>query len=547
MNDAATTIDAVDVSVMWDRLISITDEGATALVRTSFSTLVREGYDLSVFIFDAGGRMLAQSTKCIPVFIGTAPVTLRHMLAKYPGDSLHPGDVVISNDPVIGTGHMFDIAVMRPIFRGDMLAGYAMSVTHLPDIGGMGFSAAATELYHEGLRLPILKLIKAGQLDSDIIDLIALNVRVPEQVIGDIHANIACIAVVARQVLEFMDEYGLTGLHPLADAIIGQSDGAVRDVLRDLPDGVFESEAQVEAMGEVRRLCCRVTKTGDRIAIDFAGSGDCVASGINVPFPYTRAMALYAVKCLTTPGIPNNDGATGAVEVSAPAGCILAAVPPAPSAGRHAIGHFVVPLVFSALAPILPDQVTAASGLMDILTLQGRLADGRPMSGTYFAAGGFGGMQGQDGRQTLPGSSNMGTMPVELFEPRTGLTVERKELRPDSGGAGEFCGGAGQTIVLRNDTGHDLVVFTMANRTLFAAEGLFGGEPGALREHWINGEKVSGQGRHVLAPGSRMTLHQAGGGGYGPPERRDPDRVREDVARGMLTIAGAARAYTQIG
>jgi N-methylhydantoinase B len=538
-----TQFDAVDLSVLWDRLISITDEGAAALVRSSFSTLVREGFDLSVLIFDTRGRMIAQSTKCIPVFIGTAPVTLSHMLAKYPGQSLSPGDVVISNDPTIGTGHMFDIAVMRPVFRGDVLVGYAMSITHLPDIGGMGFSVSATEIYHEGLRLPILKLVSAGRLDENIIELIRLNVRVPDQVIGDIHANISCTAVVARQVVEFMETYRLDSLAHLADAILAQSEQAVRRSLLELPDADYFSEASVEAYDDVRKLVCRVSKRGERLSIDFDGTGPCVRAGINVPFPYTRAMALYAVKCLTTPFIPNNDGSTALIEVSAPSGSILNAQPPAASAGRHTIGHFIVPLIYSAMAPAVPDRISAASGLIDILTFQGRHRDGSEMAATYFASGGFGALKDLDGRQTMPGSSNMGTTPIEIFEPLSGLVVEEKSLRVDSGGDGQFRGGAGQTIVLRNETDHDMTVFAMANRTLFAADGLFGGGPGALREHWIEGKKMPGQGRHLLAPGARLRLEQAGGGGFGPAEKRPLEKLHQDIERGFLSLQRATVVY----
>lgn len=535
--------DAVDLSVMWDRLVSITDEGAETLVRTSFSTLVREGFDLSVLIFDARGLMIAQAAKCIPVFVGTASITLAHMLEKFPGESLQPGDVVISNDPEFGTGHMYDLAVMRPIFRRDQVVGYAMSITHLPDIGGMGFSASATEIYHEGLRLPVLKLVKAGVLDQDIIELITLNVRVPAQVIGDIHANISCTAVVARQVVEFMAGYDLAELDELADAILKQTEGAVRQALSALPDTVRRVEAEVEAMEEVRRLVCTLKKQGDQLTIDFADTDGCVAGGVNVPFPYTRAMALYAIKCLTTPHIPNNDGATALIEVTAPPGSILNAQPPMASAGRHAIGHFIVPLIFRAVANILPEQVCAASGMMDVLTLQGRHADGRAIAATYFAAGGFGALGGLDGRQTTPGSSNMGTTPIEVFETLTDLLIECKELRPDSGGDGEFRGGAGQTIALNNATGHPITVFAMANRTLFPAEGLFGGGAGALREHWIDDRRLSGQGRYTLEPGSTLTLQQAGGGGYGPPARRKLADVLRDIENGFLTPERARQVY----
>lgn len=532
------TLDAIDLSVMWDRLISITDEGAAALVRTSFSSLVREGFDLTVLIFDTQGRMIAQSAKCIPVFIGTASVTLKHMLDKYPADTLAEGDVVISNDPVFGTGHMFDIAVLRPVLRQGILVGFAMSITHLPDIGGMGFSVSATEIYHEGLRLPVLKLLRAGEWDGDIVELIQLNVRVPDQVMGDISANVSCTAVVARELRDFMADYGLSDLAALADAIIGQSDDAVRRALLALEDGQFVAETQVEALEETRLLCCRVTKRGDQLEIAFDGTEGCVNAGINVPFSYTRAMALYAVKCLTTPSIPNNDGATLRISITAPEDSILNAKPPVASAGRHTIGHFIVPLIMEALAPIMPDRVCAASGLMDILTFQGRNPDGTSMAATYSASGGFGALDRLDGRQTMPGSSNMGYMPVEIFEPRSNLTIERKSLRPDSGGEGEYRGGAGQTIVLRNDTGYPLTVFQMGNRTRFAARGLFGGQPGALRSHWINGNQVPAQGSSIMQPGDQLRLEQAGGGGYGVSEKREKSAVKGDIYAGFVSSDG---------
>jgi N-methylhydantoinase B len=537
------TLDPIDIAIGWDRLISIVDEGAAALIRSSFSTLVREGLDLSVMLFDIEARMIVQSTKCIPVFIGTAPVTMAAMLAKHPPHTLRPGDILVSNDPVIGTGHMFDIAVMRPIFRDGAIAAYAMSITHLPDIGGMGFSAAATEIYHEGLRLPIWKLFDAGTRDENLVDLISMNVRVPDQVLGDIMANVSCIEIVGRQLVDFMDEGQLDSLAPIADAILAQTEAAVRGALAAIPDGVYENALDVEALDEVRRLCCRVDKRGETVAIDFEGTGSCVKAGINVPFPYTKSMALYTLKCIATPRLPNNDGATAPISISAPVGCILNAVPPAPSAGRHTIGHFIMPLLFGAFAGIAPERVTAGSGLINILTLQGRHADGRPMSAGYFAAGGFGALSGLDGRPTTPGSSNMGGTPTEILEPLSGLLVESKALRPDSGGAGQFRGGPGQDVVLRNDTGHPMTIFSMANRTKFPALGIAGGRPGARREHLVNGAPIATQGRHELAPGDRLTLREAGGAGFGPPAARSRDLIEDDVRRGFATREGVIRDY----
>ncbi|MGQ3284208.1 hydantoinase B/oxoprolinase family protein [Bosea sp. (in: a-proteobacteria)] len=537
------TLDPIDLAIAWDRLISITDEGAAALIRTSFSMLVREGFDLSVMIFDTRGRLIAQSRKCIPVFIGTAPVTMAHMLKRFPPQTVAPGDVVASNDPVIGTGHMFDLALMKPIFRGGRIVAYAMSITHLPDIGGMGFSAAATEIYHEGLRLPIWKLFAAGQRDETLIELIKLNVRVPEQVLGDIMASVSCLEVVDRQLGEFLSEAGLADVDQLAVSIIDQTEAAVRAALVAIPDGAYRNEVEVEAFGDIRRLVCRIDKRGSEAAIDFAGTGPCVGAGINVPLSYTRSMALYTLKCITAPRLPNNDGATVPIAISAPVGCLLNAVPPAPSAGRHVIGHFIPPLIFGALAEVVPDRVMAGSGLIDFITLQGRRPDGSGMATTFCAAGGFGALSDLDGQPTTPGSSNMGGMSAELFEPESGLVVERKSLRPDSGGAGAYRGGPGQEIVLRNDSSFPVSVFSMANRTQFPAQGFAGGQPGACREHLVNGETISPQGRHELAPGDRLTLREAGGAGFGNPQARPASKITDDLRRGYATPEGAARAY----
>jgi N-methylhydantoinase B len=538
---SATPFDAVSLGILWDRLVSISDECAETLIRTSFSTIVRDSFDLSVILFDQNGQMFAQSTRCIPVFIGTAAVTLGHMLAKFPPASLLPGDVVVTNDPIMGTGHLFDISVLRPVHRDGRLVGYTMSITHLPDIGGMGFSAAATEMFHEGLRLPICKLLREGVIDPFIVELIRANVRVPEQVMGDIMANISSNEVGARQLLEFMDEYGIDDLAPLSDAICTQSERAMRDRLKIIPDGVYTNRVSLEGIDGPLHLACTVTKQGDGVAIDFAGSSGPVKGGINVPFCYTRAMALYAVKCLTASNIPNNAGSTRPVVITAPEGGLLNAQPPSATAGRHVVGHFVTPLIYGALAAAMPDRAQADTGMINILTFQGRHPDGTPTSTLFFAAGGFGALEDLDGLPTLPGPSNMACVPVEVWELQTGVTVESKRLRPDSGGAGQWRGGLGQEIVLRNDSTYPLTVFSMANRTEFAATGLRGGQPGVLREHRVNGETVPPKGRALLAPGDRMTLLEAGGGGIGDPHARDRAAVAIDLREGFIS-ADAARA-----
>ena len=545
MMDEAKEFDAVSLGILWDRLVSITDEIESTLVRTSFSTIVSESYDLTVVVLDREGRLVAQGSHSIPVFIGTAPRTLKYMLQKFPPETLMPGDVICTNDPWMGTGHMFDISVMRPVFstaKGTLL-GYTMSITHLPDVGGIGFGAAASEIYHEGLRLPIVKLAESGVINEFLLDLIAVNVRTPESTIGDLRANIACNEVGGRQLVEFMNEYAIDDLSALSNAIRNQSEIAMREKIKDIRNGTYDNSILIEAIDEPITLSCKVEVKDEKIEIDFDGTGGCVSRGINVPFCYTNAMSLYSIKCLTIPNLPNNEGAARPISVSAPEGCLLNAQPPFPTGARHAIGHFVPGLIFGALEEAAADKIQADNGMIDLLTVQGTHPDGRPISTIHFVSGGFGALHGLDGRDCLPGPSNMAAVPVEIWESITGMSVLSKKMIPDSGGAGEFRGGVGQEVTLRNDTGKPMTVLSMGNRTEFAAPGYNKGKPGALREHQINGKTINPKGAHVLAPLDTITLRQAGGGGIGDPRMREKKKIERDLALGLVSKKGAERDY----
>ena len=537
------SFDAVSLGIMWDRLVSLTDEIVSTLVRCSFSTIVYESYDLSCIVLDADANSIAQGTFGIPAFIGSAPVTLRHMLKKFPAHTLMPGDVVVTNDPWLGTGHLFDITMMRPVFRRGRIVAYTMSITHLPDIGGTGFGSAATEIYQEGLRLPICKLYDAGRLNELIVEIIRTNVRVPEQVMGDVMANVSCNDVGGREVLAFMDEYNLEALTELSAAIRSQSEAAMRAKIAEFKDGTYRNRITVEGFEEAAEFAVRVDVRGDGVEIDFDGTSGCVRAGVNVPFCYTNAMGLHAIKSLTLPSIPNNEGSVAPIKVRAPIGCILNAQPPFPTGGRHAMGHFVTPLIYGALAEAAPDRVQADSGMMNLITFQGRRRDDRAFSCLYFASGGYGALKQLDGWPTLPHPSNMAVVPVEIWETLTHMTIERKRLLTDSGGPGQWRGGLGQEVVLRNDTGHPLTMLGMGNRTEFPARGQFGGGAGALRVHAINGKPVHAKGRIEVAPGERITVIEAGGGGFGDPTNRNPKSIADDVADGLVSSDAARKTY----
>ncbi|MBM3489315.1 MAG: hydantoinase B/oxoprolinase family protein [Alphaproteobacteria bacterium] len=536
-------IDPVTLGILWDRLISITNEIVETLVRTSFSSIVRESYDLAVVLFDARGRSLAQGTFCQPVFIGTGPQTMKHVLRYFPPESFGEGDVVITNDVYMGTGHLWDVNLVRPVFRKGRIVGYALTISHLPDIGGRGMSAVNQDIHDEGLQIPLLKLVKAGTLNRELVDLIRKNVRVSEQVIGDILANVTATEVGGRLLLDFMDEYRLEDLAPLADAIVSQSERAMREQIAAIPDGSYRNAIKIEGLDGPIDLACRIDVAGDRLHVDYAGTGPQIRAGINVPLCYTRAMTCFALKCLVLPNIPNNEGSVNPIELSAPDGSILNCRPPAASAARMLVGHFVVPMIFGALADALPHRVQGDPGMMNVLNVVGRRRDGEPFSTLFFSSGGFGALAGLDGMSATPAPANMMCMPAEAWEPMTGMRVIRRNFRIDSGGAGEFRGGLGQEIELRNDTGHPLTVMILGSRTEFPARGMRGAGNGMARVFRINGQPVHAKGRYELQVGDTLLLEDSGAGGYGNPRARAPERIASDLAEGLVSPEAALRDY----
>jgi len=356
-------------------------------------------------------------------------------------------------------------------------------------------------------------------------------------------ANIACNEVGGRELIAFMDEYGLDDLTELSRAIRSQSEAAMRGKIRELGPGTYRNQIQVEGFDGPCDYVVSIDVKGDRVAYDFTGTSGCVRAAVNVPFCYTNAMALHAIKSLLLPTIPNNAGSIAPISVFAPPGCILNAQHPFATGGRHAMGHFVTPLVYGALAQALPDRVQAGSGMMNLINFQGVRRDGRPFSTLYFGAGGYGALRDLDGWCTLPHPSNMATVPVEVWETLTHTTIESKRLLPDTGGPGQWRGGLGQEVVLRNDTGHLITTLGMGNRTMFPARGMFGGGDGSLRTHSIDGAPVHAKGRNELAPGQRMRIVEAGGGGFGDPKARAQAALAEDVAQGYVSQQAASEIY----
>lgn len=531
--------------IMWDRLITITDETVNALVRTAFSMNVRDSWDLSCIIFDELGRSIAQGTFSVPTFCGTAPQTLKAMLERFPVGSFVDGDVFVTNDPWLGTGHVYDICVCRPIFKSGKLLGYVMSITHLPDIGGAGMSSQTKEVYEEGLIIPPQKLLIGGRINEGLIEIVRWNVRATEQVMGDIDANLTCTEVGARSVIEFCEEYGLDGLSKIGDAIISRSQAALEQGLSALPDGHYTNSIQVEDVGGDVTLSVAVSKSGRDVTIDFAGSSPQLRSSLNVPFCYTLAMSYNTMKCLFAADLPNNEGTFAVINVIAPEGCVLNAQRPVATAARHSIGHYVFSLITGALKDVLPDRVQTELGMIDVFNVFGQHVDGSRIASLFFLTGGYGALKGYSGRPAVPGPSNMTTISTEVWEDLTSSTINYRRFRPDSGGYGEFPGGGGQEIEFENTTMNDLTIAFLGLRTRIAAKGMFGGGAGALRTFFINGNVVDGKGRHTIGPGGKVKILEAGAGGYGDPKARAAEAVSRDIERGYLTRDYALKTYPQ--
>jgi len=530
---------------MWNRLVAVVNEQATALMRTSFTTIVRESGDLSAGVFDTRGYMIAQAVTGTPGHINSMATCIHHFLAVYPPETLKPGDVLITNDPQKTSGHLHDFTVITPVFQESRLVGYFGNTCHVLDIGGRGLGTDGRSVFEEGLFVPITKLYDAGVENAELIKIMAANVRAPEPVLGDIHAQVAGNDVGGRRLLEFMAEFGLDSIEPLADEIIERSEKAMRAAIAQLPDGVYENAVYSDGYEEPVRLQVRIDKRGDEMWVDWAGSSAESKRGINVVLNYTHAYTTYALKCALAPEVPNNEGSFRPVHVTAPERCILNALPPAPVAARHIIGHFLPGAIFGALAQAIPDRVIA-EGAANIWITQFTGTDARDRLWTYvwFSTGGTGARPTKDGISTTAFPSGISGVPAEVIESLSPVIVHRREYWTDSGGAGRFRGGLGQVMELSVRTERPYTFSPLFDRTKFAAAGYDGGQPGAMAEIRVStGEVLVSKGVREFPPGTSLTLKLPGGGGYGVPLDRDPAAVLEDVRNGLVSAESARDDY----
>ncbi len=531
--------DGVTLEICWSRLIGVVNEQATALQRTSFTSIVREAGDLSAGVFDRRGYMVAQAVTGTPGHINSMALAMKHFLAEYPLDALRPGDVLITNDPWKTSGHLNDVTICSPVFRGDDCVAFFASTCHTADIGGHVLSAEAREVYEEGLFIPIMKLYEAGRPNESLIRLIMANVRLPEMVLGDFHAQIAGGAVGGERLLEFMAEFGLRRLEPLADEIIARTENAMRQAIRTLRPGAYENAITSDGFDEPITIRARCEVRGDELAIDYAGSSAASRRGINVVMNYTEAYTTYGVKVIVSPDVPNNEGAFRPLKITAPKGSILNVQHPASVAARHVIGHFLPHVVAGALGQAVPERVMA-QGSANIWGIQvaGRDLEGRPFTHVFFSSGGTGARATKDGLSATAFPSGVLGTPVEVLENLAPLLVERKELRAGSGGPGRYRGGLGQTIAFRVRTREPFTCSVLCDRTQTPATGFLGGEPGALGEVLIDGLRPENPKQEQLVPpGALVEVRLPGGGGYGPASERDPELTARDLLEGYVSRA----------
>ncbi|MEM4383382.1 MAG: hydantoinase B/oxoprolinase family protein [Candidatus Caldarchaeum sp.] len=543
-------IDRLTLGILWDRLISICDEAYQAFLKSAFSPVVRDAYDAVFVIFDSKARLIAQASLGPPSFIGTCTNTINHLLRKYSPSTLKPGDVLATNDPWIGTGQINDLTMVRPIFVGNQLVGFTGTVQHLTDIGGVHTqSGIATEIYEEGLRIPPVKLVIGGHMNEELFELIAYNVRANKQVIGDIKAGITTNILGEKLIRKFMEDYELDNLLSVSEAIISLSLQVMKAKIAELPGGEYTHTVFAEGYEENEeiKIKCNITVENEEIDINFDGSSPAIRRGLNVPFVYTKAYAFYALKCVISPELPNNDGSITPIHVSAPEGSILNALPPVATSARHVIGWFVPMAVWGALAHAAPDRIIAESGMPAAMPFMGRSDNGRQFVlplGCPTMIGGSGARPNSDG-EIMAVPTNVARFPIEVWENESdgALLVELAELVPDSGGAGRFRGGLSTESIIVNLSHYPVAMAVTSNRMRYPAQGYFGGGNGRLHEVYINEKRILQKGIYQLNRGDKLKIITASGGGIGNPRERSPQKLLDDLINGYITLSAAKEVY----
>jgi 5-oxoprolinase (ATP-hydrolysing)/N-methylhydantoinase A len=555
IEQAAALIEAdpVSLEIMWSRLVTVVEEMWHTICRTAFSLIVSEAQDFACDLLDANGDSLAHSPRAMPVFNLTLPRAVKALLEKFPPETLKPGDVLVTNDPWLCAGHLFDIAVVTPVFRNGTLVALTGTVGHVGDIGGTKDSLRAREIYEEGIQIPPMMLYRAGVPNDDLFTLIAENVRKNEEVLGDIHSFIAANALGAERLLAFMDEYGMHDLRALARVVQTRAETAMRDAIRALPDGEYLSEIWNNPLGEKLNYPLKITVQGDAIELDFAGAPPQLPQGgLNCTYSYTAAHATYPMKCILTPQLRSNAGCYRPFTVKAPTGSVLNCDKPASVNLRTRVGWYIAPNIFRALVDAAPSQVQAATGLPVAINIYGREANGHIYADHFFMGAGQGASRHSDGKSALLYPTSAANTSVELMEARAPVLVLEKSFVTDSGGAGEHRGGCGVRTRLRklHDDGLPTLASVYPEGVGVTVQGLHGGLPGGSVRGVVldpagNVTRDCGTGELVTLTRTDqiVEVQLAGGAGFGDPRARSAAMVEQDVAEGVVSPESARRDY----
>jgi N-methylhydantoinase B len=523
------TFDPIELEVLWQSLIATVNEQAKALQRAAFSPIVREAGDLANALFDRDGRMVAQAVTGTPGHINSLARAATAILEEYPIDTLEPGDILVTNDPYKTAGQLLDVTVFSPVWRSNptpQVIAFVGSTIHHTDVGGYGIGAGARDVFEEGLWIPICKLLVKGERNRDVWKFILSNVRQPDHMAGDLHAQIASGEVGSQRLNALLDAHGLDDIDDLGAEIIRRSEDATRASIRALEGGTYRSSATLDlADGSIIEIVCAITvdPVAGEVTVDYEGSSGASPYGINVVKNYTHAYTTFAVRSVLNPDIPNNFGSLAPIKVEAPEGSIVNAVSPAPCTARHVVGMFLPNALIKALAQIKPDQAMAeGSGAVWTMQVSGNHEDGRPFITAMFTyAGGVGARASKPGLSATSYPTGVAAVPIEVVEASAPVRFLRKSLRTGSGGKGAQIGGLGQTIEFTVDTERSWQLNAVTSRLAIAPEGIFGGEAGSAGSFSVNGEAVTTQARVTLQPGDVVRLDLPGGGGYGAVDHRD--------------------------
>jgi N-methylhydantoinase B len=549
-----SALDAIRTQVMWNRLIAVVEEQAQSLLRTAFGTITREAGDLSAGVYDVDGHMIAQAMTGTPGHVNTMATAVGHFFKHYPQSTMKPGDVYVTNDPWLGTGHLFDYVMMTPVFLGKKLVAFFASTCHVIDVGGVGMSAKANSSYEEGTLIPHLKMRKEGKINEELLSVILANSRNPVEVRGDLLSLVSANDTGARRLVDMMKEFKLATLEPLAKHILKTSEKGAREAIKAMPEGEWSYQMPLDGYEGPITIKSKLTIKSGKITIDFTGSSAASIFGINSPRTYTHAYSVFGLKAVIAPHVPNNIGSLSCFDLVTEAGTCVDPIRPSPVTARHVIGQMLADAVFGCLAQALPGKVQAESAgsiwILGLNSAHGRVpahetAHAKNFGVISIALGGIGGRPGKDGLATTAFPSGIGAIPIEVTENQCPLYFKHKEYLTDSAGAGEWRGGLSQRIEIANRENAPFTISAATfDRIKNPAQGRDGGKSGSFGVARLgSGKAIPDKGIHVIPTGDSLVVELPGGGGFGNPKDRTRTRVEADVKSGIVSATSARDDY----